>query len=112
MFSVYVTVEKLVSHWNAQIYLLMYTSVHIHIGACTILNLNEMSQVQHRGGYEHKGALLIILYLLGYTKDVKDVARVTPEEGFGIMISQDKVVAEKQSSFPNPNVLIKIWYST
>lgn len=50
MFSAYFTVEKLVSHRNAQIYLLIHTSVHVHIGACTILNLNDKSQVQHRGG--------------------------------------------------------------
>lgn len=67
MFSVYFTVEKPVSHWNAQIYLLIPTSVHVHIGACTILNLNDKSQVQHRGGYEHKEALFIILYFLHYT---------------------------------------------
>lgn len=84
MFSVYFTVEKPVSHWNAQIYLLIPTSVHVHIGACTILNLNDKSQVQHRGGMNTKGHFSS--FFASYVTHVKDVARVTPEQGFGIMI--------------------------
>lgn len=60
MFSVYVTVQKLVSHWNS------YTSVLIHaggdthtntvLGAHTNLTLHETSQVQYKVGM--KGAPL------------------------------------------------------
>lgn len=62
------------------------------------------------GGMNTKGHFSS--FFASYVTHVKDVARVTPEQGFGIMIFRDKVVAEKQSSFPNPSVPIKIWYST
>lgn len=54
MFSIYVTVQKLVSHWNS------YTSILIHaggdthtntvLGTHTNLTLHETSQAQHNVG--------------------------------------------------------------